>query len=153
VLIRWMGAFNGSGQSLPEALAWELTQTSREVSACLIPIHARVGIQLRERSFVRGWIQDAWTLAGGPIKDGVLRLTPSRAKKTLYRSWDRYKKGVRTHRTDVYSPHDECACLPPALCGGAVALIVRGHVSHQADMAVQEASQKFGLPILRLPIG
>ena len=103
--VRWLGAFRKGANSVGDALAWELSQTEREVAA--EPLRhgksridrAKIGLEVDEnRSVFRyGLLVDGWT---EPAKDGSGRLLPSGEKrikdKDIYLSRFYRSKGAST---------------------------------------------------------
>lgn len=94
--VRWLGAF-GSGSSLSEAAAWELSQTARQVA--VEPLHrgrsllghAKIGLVIDHEAsrFHAGWLKDAWTV---PQDDGTLRAKyrPRDRQGRKFRNMDRF---------------------------------------------------------------
>ncbi len=126
MIIRWLGAFRGTGQSLSDSLVWELSQKERQVAAEIIQkfegsqIPSKVGLLVKSQAVVRRYFSDVWSEVS---EDG--RLTKTRRQE------------------DVSSPHREAFCLPDY-----AAIVIKKGVSKQAIDACME--HKGSLPILLL---
>ncbi len=109
--VRWLGAFRKGASSIEESIAWELSQTEREVAAeplrhCRSRIdHAQIGLGVDESrsTFVYGLIIDGWT---EPSKDGSGRLLPKREKRIKDKDFFLsrfYKAKINWHGEAVFS--------------------------------------------------
>lgn len=143
--IRWLGAF-GRGDSLEQAVAWELSQTDRQVAA--EPLirgrshitHVMVGLAIAnpEATFARGWLFDAWTVK---TSDGVI--LPTRNRRHEYRDVHRFLKALNRPQRAAHPWHAEASFNAPAYD----ALVVRHGASPELVSRCKEIAARFNLPL------
>lgn len=146
-LVRWLGAFRHSADSLIQAVEFELSHR-REV-ACeplrcgRTALKAGIGLVVDPRAsrFVHGWLTDAWT----EIQDDGVTLRPASHPRDRagrpYRDWDRFAAAVANKPRNA--SHAEAVIDYPQF----TAVAVRAGVSRATVAMAQVLADRLDLPL------